>query len=62
MHPLFLHAKIYVYAHLYLIEPLKASPKQKMIDQLQQLGNLSEDHGRAAVFYILAYAFFRLPE
>jgi hypothetical protein len=53
LYPLLLHVKLYVFADAYLIEPLKATAKQKMIDQLQKLGSLSEGDERAAVFDIL---------
>lgn len=62
VHPLLLHARIYVFAHIYLIEPLKASTKQKIVDQLQKPNNISETDHRAPVFDILAYTFSRLPE
>jgi hypothetical protein len=62
VHPLLLHAKLYVFAHTYLIEPLKMCAKQKMVDQLKRLDSLLEGNERAAVFDILAYTFTRLPE
>jgi hypothetical protein len=62
VHPLLLHLRLYVFAHTYLIGPLKVSAKKKMIDQLQKFGNLSDIGERAAVFDVLAYAFYRLPE
>jgi len=62
VHPLLLHAKLYVFAHTYLIEPLKVCAKQKIVDQLERLDSLFEGNERAAVFDILAYTFMRLPE
>jgi hypothetical protein len=41
IHPLLSHAKLYVFANMYLIEPLKVSAKQEMVNHLQKLGNLS---------------------
>jgi hypothetical protein len=62
VHPILLHVRLYGFAHTYLIEPLKVIAKKKMIDQLQKFGNLSDSGERAAVFDVLAYAFYRLPE
>jgi hypothetical protein len=62
VHPLLLHVRLYVFAHTYLIEPLKVSAKEKMIDQLQKFGNHLDSGELAAVFDVLAYAFYRLPE
>lgn len=62
MHPLLLHISLYVFADVYQIEPLKASTKQKILDQLEKLENLPESHERVAIFDLLDYAFSRLPE
>jgi hypothetical protein len=63
LHPLLLHIKLYVFAEVYLMEPLKTLSRQKIIDQLQKLGSLAEGHERVAVFDVLTYAFSsRLPE
>ncbi len=62
VHPLLLHAKLYVFANMYLIKPLNVSAKQKMIDLFRKLGNLLGGNERAAVFDVLANTLPRLPE
>jgi hypothetical protein len=63
LHPLLLNIKLYVFADAYMIEPLKTLSKQKMMAQLQELGNLANGHERDAVFDVLTFAFSsRLPE
>ncbi|MCJ1349208.1 hypothetical protein MMC31_007444, partial [Peltigera leucophlebia] len=63
LHPLLLHAKLYVFAEMYMIEPLKKLSMEKLIVQLHGLGSLAEDHERAAVSDVLTFAFSsRVPE
>jgi hypothetical protein len=62
VHPLLLHAKLYAFAHMYLIEPFKVSAKQKMIDQLKKIDNLAGGNERAAVFDVLDYMLSKFPE
>lgn len=63
LHPLLLHIKLYVYAEMYMIEPLKTLSMQKMIFQLKEFGALAEGYQRAAVFDALTFVFSsRLPE
>jgi hypothetical protein len=63
LHPLLLNIKLYVFADAYMIEPLKTLSKQKMITQLEELGELANGHERDAVFDVLTFAFSsRLPE
>lgn len=63
LHPLLLHIKLYVFAEMYMIEPLKTLSMQKMIFQLKEFGALAEGYQRAAVFDALTFVFSsRLPE
>jgi hypothetical protein len=62
VHPLLLHSKLYVFAHMYLIEPPKVGAKRRKIDQLKKIDNLADGNERAAVFDVLNYTFSRLPE
>lgn len=57
LHPLLLHIKLYVFAEMYMIEPLKTLSMEKLIDQLKEFGNLAEGHEREAVFDVLTFAF-----
>lgn len=63
LHPLLLHIKLYVFAEMYMIEPLKTLSMQKMIVQLEEFGDLAEGYQRAAVFDALTFVFSsRVPE
>lgn len=57
LHPIILHIKLYVFAEMYMIEPLKALSMEKLIVQLKGFGSLAEGHERAAVFDVLKFAF-----
>lgn len=57
MHPLLLHTKLYVFAEMYMIEPLKKLSMENLIAQLQVFGGLEAGHEREAVFDVLTFAF-----
>lgn len=57
LHPLLLHTKLYVFAEMYMIEPLKKLSMEKLIAQLKVLGALDAGHEREAVFDVLTFAF-----
>lgn len=57
LHPILLHIKLYVFSEMYMIEPLKALSKEKLIVQLKGFGSLAEGQERAAVFDVLKFAF-----
>ena len=62
LHPLLLHIKLYEFAEMYMIEPLKTLSMEKLIDQLKVFGGLNAGHEREAVFDVLTFAFSsRLP-
>lgn len=57
LHPLLLHTKLYVFAEMYMIEPLKTLSMEKLIAQLKEFGSLAAGHEREAVFDVLTFAF-----
>lgn len=57
LHPLLLHIKLYIFADMYMIEPLKTLSMEKLIGELEDFGELGDGYEREAVFDALTFAF-----
>lgn len=62
LHPLLIHIKLYVFAHMYMIEPLKTFSMEKIITILKEFESFAGEYDQEAVFDLLTFAFSRIPE
>jgi hypothetical protein len=61
LHPLLLHIQIYVFANIYIVDPLKTLSQQKIVTYLKK-AEISKKDFTSEIFDLLDFAFSNLPE